>query len=204
MTATTTTLDLNGMTDLPAEKIAFIVTTLEMSKAPDWKAEERPDLVLERWEEADLAHFRDLYRAVGSEWLWFSRLMMEDAELKAILHKPTTELYVPKHNGRDAGILELDFSDAEAVEVMFFGLKPDAIGTGVGRWLMSKALELVWSRPATKRVWLHTCTGDSPQALGCYRSCGFIPYTRAIEVADDPRKLGVFDPQLGAHVPCLK
>jgi GNAT superfamily N-acetyltransferase len=202
MTATIT-LDLNGMTDLPVEKVAFVVTSLEMVEAPDWNVDDRPGLVIERWQEADPARFRDLYRAVGSIWLWFSRLMMTDAELREILHKPTTELYILRQNGKEAGILELDFSAPEDVEIVFFGLVPDAVGVGVGRWLMGQALEIAWSRPTTKRVWLHTCTGDSPQALSFYRNCGFIPYKRSIEVVDDPRKLGVFDPHLGAHVPCL-
>jgi len=61
-----------------------------------------------------------------------------------------------------------------------------AIGKGLARSFMTELLDRAWT-DATKRVWLHTCTLDGPTALSFYRKCGFRPYKRAIEVADDPR-----------------
>ena len=55
----------------------------------------------------------------------------------------------------------------------------------------------------TRRFWVHTCTGDSPQAIGFYTSCGFTPYKRAIEVADDPRLSGLLGRDKAPHVPVL-
>ena len=105
--------------------------------------------------------FRDLYRRVGEEWLWFSRIRMPDAELAAIIQSPLMEVYALAHEGRDEGLLELDFRKPGQCEIVSFGVTEKLVGTGAGRWLMNRALELAWSRPVT-RVWLHTCTFDHP------------------------------------------
>lgn len=42
-----------------------------------------------------------------------------------------------------------------------------------------------------KRLWLHTCNFDDPQALPFYMHMGFVPYARAVEVHDDVRLLKV-------------
>jgi hypothetical protein len=68
---------------------------------------------------------------------------------------------------------------------------------------MAQALDIVWSRPEPKRLWVHTCTGDSPQALLFYQACGFKPYKRAIEVAEDPRLLGLLGQERAPHVPVI-
>ena len=68
---------------------------------------------------------------------------------------------------------------------------------------INEALARVWSRPGMSRFFVHTCTADSPQALGFYRSSGFTPYKRAIEIADDPRLAGVLPLEAAGHVPVI-
>ena len=90
------------------------------------------------------------------------------------------------------------------MELAYFGLVAEEIGNGAGRWLMNEALSRVWSRPQTRRLFVHTCTADSPQALGFYRASGFTPYKRAIEIADDPRLAGVLPREAAGHVPVIE
>ncbi|GGB34695.1 N-acetyltransferase [Roseibium aquae] len=197
-------LELNGYTEVPDGKIAMVVTYLEMSEArlaPP--VQDRTDVLLERWHRPDLDEYRKLFREVGEDWIWFGRLTQTDAALQALLAEPARENYIPKRNGEALGTLELNFADPENVEISYFGLVPKAIGGGLGRWLMSRALEIAWTRPQTRRVWLHTCTADSPQALGFYQSCGFKPYKRAVELADDPRLTGILPRHLGRHLPII-
>ncbi len=197
-------LDLNGYMDLPDDKIAFVVTYLEMFEAPaEPLAPPRGDVTLERWTEPDIEVYRALYREVGEDWIWFSRLIYDDTKLKKILTEPTRENFLPLKNGKPFGTLELDYSNPEEPELAYFGLVPSAIGGGLGRWLMAQAVEMAWARPQTKRLWLHTCTGDSPQALKFYMSCGYKPYKRAIEVAEDPRLSGVYSRDKAPHVPVI-
>lgn len=199
-----TVLNLNGYTDVPDQKLAVIVTHLEMCKAPDAPlAPARSDVGLEFWEKPDAASYKSLFREVGEDWVWFGRLLMGDEELETLLSEPTRENYRPMKDGNALGTLELNYADPENVEIAYFGLVPGAIGGGIGRWLMGQGIEMAWSRPETKRVWLHTCTADSPQAIHFYRACGFNPFRRSIEVIDDPRLLGLYPKEIAPHVPCF-
>lgn len=180
----------DGSTDVPPGKIAVIVTSLEMRARPPV----RSDPPGARWRlqsapRPDLDWFRDVFRRVGTDWLWFSRLVMTDDALRAVIHDPAVEVYTLVQDGRDAGLLELDFRVRDECELSFFGVVPDAVGTGAGRWLMNRALEIAWARPI-RRFWVHTCTADHPRALGFYLRSGFRAFRRQIEIADDPRLSG--------------
>ena len=105
------------------------------------------------------------------------------------------------------GLLALDFREEGACELAFFGLTAAAIGNGTGRWLMNRAIARAWSREghsAIRRFWVHTCTLDSPQALGFYIRSGFTPVKRQIEIFDDPRLTGVLPLTAAPQVPILK
>jgi GNAT superfamily N-acetyltransferase len=198
-------LDLDGYTDVPDGKVAFVVTFLEMLSAPSKPlAVERDDISLERWTAPKADAYKKLFRQVGEDWIWFGRLTMTDDALEQMLAEPTRENFLPMLNGKPVGMLELDYGNPAEPELAYFGLTPEAIGGGVGRWLMAQALDMVWARPETQRHWVHTCTGDSPQALKFYISCGFKPYKRAIEVADDPRLAGLYSTDKAQHVPVLE
>ncbi len=203
MTRETLEVDLNGYTDIPDGKVASVVTYLEMKARPQVKMVNRPDLELVRAVDITVADFKALYRRIGDEWMWFGRLMAGDEKIAQTLMEPERELYLPMKSGEAVGLLELDFKAPENVELSYFGLVAEHIGGGAGRWLMNKAIDLVWSRVETRRFWVHTCTMDSPQALGFYRACGFTPYQRALEIADDPRLTGVLPSSAGPHFPLL-
>jgi hypothetical protein len=68
---------------------------------------------LRKAERPDLAWYRDPYRSVGEEWLWFSRIRATDERLAARLHHPRVETYALVADGRDKGLLELDFREPE-------------------------------------------------------------------------------------------
>jgi GNAT superfamily N-acetyltransferase len=193
----------DGYSDIPAGKIAAVVTYLEMTARPAPRPDPAGAWTLRRVEMPPLDWFRDLYRRVGEEWLWFSRLQMSDADLVAIIHSPQVEVYALEHEGRDEGLLELDFREAGQCELAFFGVTAKLIGSGAGRWLMNRALELAWSRPIA-RVWVHTCTFDHPAALAFYQRSGFRPFRRQIEVADDPRLDGTAPRDVARHVPIIE
>jgi hypothetical protein len=76
------------------------------------------------------------------------------------------------------------------------------VGTGAGRWLMTQAIELA-SRHAPRRLWVHTCTLDDPAALPFYVRSGFRAYKRAVEVADDPRLLGLLPESAASWLPLI-
>ena len=200
--ASTVALNLDGYTDLPPGKIATIVTYLEMRKPPALSSNRSPEgWALQRIDH-DRARYRSLFRAVGEPWLWFSRAMMPDDRLAAILDDPKVEAYALHDGTGDVGLLELDFRAENEVELAFLGLVPGFIGQGAGRFLMNEAIRRAFARP-TQRFFVHTCTLDSPSALAFYMRSGFTPYRRAIEVADDPRLLGLLPKETAPHIPLL-
>ncbi len=192
----------DGYSDVPAGKIAAIVTHLEMTARPAPRPDPAGAWSLRRVDNPGLDWFRNLYRRVGEEWLWFSRIRMPDAELAARLHAPQFEVYALVDDGLDEGFLELDFRESGQCEIGMFGVTPKLVGTGAGRWLMRRALDIAWSRPV-ERVWLHTCTFDHPAALAFYQRSGFRAFRRQVEVADDPRLDGTVPRDVARHVPVI-
>jgi GNAT superfamily N-acetyltransferase len=192
----------DGTHDIPAGKIATVVTHLEMTERPAIPSEPAGAWTLRRVEMPALGWYRELFRRVGEDWLWLSRLRMADAKLAAIIHSPLVEVHALVHDGRDEGMLELDFREAGNCEIVFFGVTSKLIGSGAGRWLMNRALELAWSRPI-QRLWLHTCTHDHPGAVAFYQRCGFRAFARQIEIEDDPRLNGVVRRDVAGHVPVI-
>ena len=193
----------DGYSDVPAGKIAAIVTHLEMTARPAARPDPAGVWSQRQVEAPPLDWFRDLYRRVGEEWLWFSRIRMPDAELAARLHAPQFEVYALVDDGLDEGLLELDFRESGQCEIGMFGVTAKLVGTGAGRWLMNRALDIAWSRPV-ERVWLHTCTFDHPAALAFYQRSGFRPFRRQVEVVDDPRLDGTVPRDMARHVPVIE
>lgn len=196
--------EANGYTTLPAGKIAAAVVYLEQRARPEPRPEPRLDgLALERLGGADVERYLALFAAVGEPWLWFGRRVMPRDALAAILADPAVEALALVRDGRDIGLLEIDARDPRHVELAYFGLVPEAVGGGTGRWLMNRAIERAWAR-APERFFVHTCNFDHPDALGFYVRSGFVPYGRAIEIADDPRLLGFLPRSAGPHVPLIE
>jgi GNAT superfamily N-acetyltransferase len=182
--------------------LATVVTYLEMHAPPD-----RPvppsSLSLRRIEAPTVAEYRVLFRRIGEPWLWFSRLIIADDQLAAIIEHPEVELFaVIDGTGRDVGMLELDFREDGECELAFVGLIPDLAGHGHGRWLLAEALNRAW-HSGVSRVHVHTCTLDHPAALAAYRRAGFTPFKRAVERFPDPRLLGILPAASAPHVPLL-
>jgi GNAT superfamily N-acetyltransferase len=180
----------DGLHDVPADRIAAVVTSLEMKSRPALRPEMSGPWDLRRLVRPEPDVYRALYGKIGDEWIWFSRLMMSDADLTEILWHPQVEVYGLDVSGQLEGLLELDYRIEGEVELAFFGVTAPLVGGGAARWLMNRALEKVWQRPLS-RFWVHTCTLDHPNALTFYMRSGFVPFRRQIEIAPDPRLQGV-------------
>jgi len=190
---------------IPDGHIAAVVTSLEMTERPPLRPMPAGELRLERWEAPALEKYRLLYRRVGEPWLWFSRLVMADDELAAIIHHPDVMIWaVSDRRGIEVGILELDFREAGQCELAFFGLIPALNGKGHGRWLMAMALQAAWARKGVERLWVHTCTLDAPGALGFYIKSGFRPYQRQLETFPDPRLTGHLPREAAPQIPIIE
>lgn len=183
--------------------LATIVTTLEMRRRPPLRPMPGSRFRLVRWERPAVDRYRTLFARVGAPWLWYSRLVMAEPALSAILGDPLIQVHaVIDPAGIEVGMVELDFRQPAASEISYFGLVPELAGQGHGRWLMAETLARAWNK-GVERVWLHTCTLDHPGALGFYRAQGFVAVKRTIETFPDPRISGVLPRDAAPQIPLL-
>lgn len=117
-------------------------------------------------------YYRFLYDAVGSQWHWISRWKLSDEQLASIIQDPRDEIHVLHVNGVPAGFAELDRWIPSEVELVQFGLMPEFIGQGLGKWFLQWTIDRAWSY-SPRRFWLHTCSNDHPGALPNYQKAGF-------------------------------
>src|SRR5438270_4982725 len=102
-----------GYSHVAPGQIANVVTCLEMTEKPPSRPV-RPSAEsseLRPLEGADLATYRDLFRRVGEDWMWYSRLVMPDETLARIIGDPLVEVFLLLRDGQASGLLELDFRD---------------------------------------------------------------------------------------------
>jgi len=184
-------------------QVATIVTHLEMRERPRAAPVTTSPLRLARWKAPTPDKYRLLFRRVGEPWLWFSRLVIADEELAAILSDERVEIYaVTDPKGIEVGLLELDFRVEGLCHIAFLGLIPPLIGQGFGKWIIAQAKMLGW-RKSVSRLSVTTCTLDHANALGAYRKAGFVPVKRTVETFDDPRLIGILPRDAAPQVPLL-
>jgi GNAT superfamily N-acetyltransferase len=147
-----------------------------------------PDISITRAKRPLPELYRQCYRAVGEAFHWRDRWDWTDAEINKHLADPAIQLFVAtrpatKKQAKLAGWYELRrVAEDDSVEIAYFGIVAAEFGRGFGKHLLSSAVRDAWAL-GPKRVWLHTCTLDHPNALPNYLARGFTPYrTEAYEV----------------------
>lgn len=160
------------MTSVPARR-----TYLQMTSPAALRGSAPPPhgVTLRREQPCDVATYRALYAGVGVAHHWIDRLAWSDETLAHHLGQPTVAVWILREHGTIGGYFELVGHDDGSVEISYLGLLPGMHGRGLGRHLLTQAVEEGWALGAT-RVWLHTCTLDGPAALPNYLARGFTPY----------------------------
>ena len=188
-----------ALIEVPPGHVGTVVTYLEMRERPRPRPLPSSPLRMKAWPDVTPAEYRVLFERVGGRWLWFSRLRMDDATLRANI----CELHaVVDRAGVEVGMVELDFSGPGECLIRFLGLVPELAGKGHGAWLFAQTLMLAW-RKGVARVHVNTCSLDHPAALPSYLKAGFSPYRRAFESFPDPRLLGLLPRDAAPQIPLI-
>ena len=190
-----------GHHDIPKGMLAVVVTHL-VCDAPIASLPAPDGVSLKRETRMPTATYRDLFRLIGRDWLWTSRLMLGDDDLTSIIFDPNIELYVVDSDNGPLGMVELDFRKRDDPQIAFFGLTPAAQGRGIGAWLMGEVQNMMAKQGAIT-IRLNTCTLDAPRAMPFYLKHGFRAERREVQVFPDPRALGVLDEDAAPAVPML-
>ncbi|MBX3411941.1 MAG: GNAT family N-acetyltransferase [Pirellulales bacterium] len=132
------------------------------------------DLVIHRQAPAGTTN-RRFYLSVGADWTWTDRLFWTDDAWETYARQPGLDTYIGYVGDEEIGYFELDRQPDGNTQLAYFGLLPSAIGRGLGARLLVTAIQQAW-RDGARRVWVHTCTLDHPQALANYRARGMQLY----------------------------
>jgi GNAT superfamily N-acetyltransferase len=145
-----------------------VTTYLELTDPAKIRPARPVEAPIARVDPPDGAVNQYFYEAVGGEYSWIDHLDKDAAWWQD--HAEGVETWVI---GDRAGYYELDV-DGRDVQIAYFGLLPAHHGKGLGGALLEHALRRGFELGT--RVWLHTCSLDSPHALANYRARGLVPY----------------------------
>lgn len=167
--------------------VDVVRTYLELTSPSQLLPCESPDprARVERVYDSPASFLRYLYQEVGRAHCWLDRLGWSDEQLRQRLAEPGVALHLLTVAAAPAGYFELATHADASVEIAYLGLLPEFQGRGLGGFLLSEAVRQAWAR-GPSRVWLHTCTLDSPAALPNYRARGFRPFKEERYVAEIP------------------
>lgn len=120
-----------------------------------------------------------LYDGVGSNYEWTDRHDLTNNQLEVIINSSSTQIFTLMHNSETVGFTEF-ILDENFVEILYFGLFPNAIGKGWGPQFLQLTINQAWSYHPPK-VQLNTCDWDHPKALTTYLKAGFKEVRRAVK-----------------------
>ena len=103
---------------------------------------------------------------------WTDRLIWTDLQWSNYVSNKNLETYVIK-NGEDlVGYFELIYHQKKnETELAYLGLFEDYFGKGVGGYALTTAILKSFEKKI-KRMWVHTCTLDHPNAIKNYLARG--------------------------------
>ena len=157
------------------EEISYKVAYLEMLVAPKLSWPDLPDsnLSLLRLKSPPLRYFLDLYSSVGSDYEWTDLHSLPVEEIEEFLNHPRVKFYTLMKEGWPAGFFILDNRLKCSCDLAYFGLVPEVIGSGLGKFLLKMAVKFAWAIPGIEKLTVNTCSLDHPNALPLYKKMGF-------------------------------
>ena len=148
----------------------YFLEIKDFSNTIDLNLPENYKIILDDKNDFQLNKF--FYKQVGKKHRWVDRLNWSDDKWIKYISNKNLETYVIKCSEDLVGFFELLHNpELNETEISYFGLLQEYIGKGIGGYALSEALRRSFGRNI-KRVWLHTCTLDHPNALKNYIARG--------------------------------
>ncbi len=162
-------------------------TTLEMLKPPAKypSIQTSSSLAIMVAPNIPVAFYQFLYNEIGKEHYWFLRRHMNNKQLVEIIHDTNIIIKVLYYDGAPAGFAEIDTSGLPGrIQLVYFGLMPQFIGRGIGKWFLGQIIHDLWEMGPEKII-VSTDSLDHAHALPTYQKMGFSPVSFQDEVLED-------------------
>ena len=118
------------------------------------------------------------YKQVGKNHRWIDRLSWSDEKWIKYISNKNMETYIISDSYELVGFFELLYNpELKETEISYFGLLEEYIGKGIGGFALSVAIKKSFEKNI-RRVWLHTCTLDHPNALKNYIARGMTVFKK--------------------------
>ena len=118
------------------------------------------------------------YKQVGKKHRWIDRLSWSDGKWINYISNKNLETYIISESDELVGFFELLYNpELKETEISYFGLLEEFIGKGIGGYALSVAIKKSFEKNI-RRVWLHTCTLDHPNALKNYIARGMTVFKK--------------------------
>ena len=118
------------------------------------------------------------YKQVGKKHRWIDRLSWPDVKWINYISNKNLETYIISESDELVGFFELLYNpELKETEISYFGLLEEFIGKGIGGYALSVAIKKSFEKNI-RRVWLHTCTLDHPNALKNYIARGMTVFKK--------------------------
>ena len=112
------------------------------------------------------------YKQIGKKYRWTDRLIWTDFQWSNYVSNKNLETYVIKNSDDLVGYFELIYHpEKNEIELAYLGLFEDYFGKGVGGYALTTAILKSFEKKI-KRIWVHTCTLDHPNAIKNYLARG--------------------------------
>ena len=148
--------DVKNLKINPKKKIQFLVKKIN------------PDFQLNKF----------FYKQVGKKHRWLDRLNWSDEKWINYISNKNLDTYIISDSENLVGFFELlNNPHLSETEITYFGLLEEYIGRGIGGYALSVAIRKSFEKDI-KRVWLHTCTLDHPNALKNYIARGMTVFKK--------------------------
>ena len=157
------------------QKIKYRVTYLEMNDAPkfDWPKNLKYKLSILLAENFPSWYFLFFYKQVGKKYLWTDWLEKSKEEIDQFVNDKQVLLYTLIKDGLPCGFYMLDYRKKDVCDISFFGLVEEAIGKGLGKYLLKTAILTAWDSRKIKKLTVNTCSLDHKSAIYLYQKYGF-------------------------------
>ena len=138
-----------------------------------------------------LSDYRALYRAIGDEHHWTSRLLPDDLLAKE-LYNGATRIFLLSRGNQAAGWFEIEMRRAiREARIVHLGVLPAFRGRHLASYLIDHAIKAAFASGIC-RLTIETNTLDHPAALPLYQRHGFRIYaTREVKTPAIERQAAI-------------